>query len=103
MDDLDDAGFRCYKVNYRFNFVNPETGVHTQTIELLRGSVKWRKKKHRRAGHHYRDSYLSEFTWRERIKNVNMSDTLLKSIQEYSPPEVDKKFWLKLVDNYGTK
>ena len=29
MDGLDDTGFRHYKVNYRFNFLGPETDVHT--------------------------------------------------------------------------
>ena len=34
-------------VKYRLNFVDPVTLVHTQTVERMWGSAKWRNKKHR--------------------------------------------------------
>ena len=34
-DDLDDAGFKHYKVNHHFNFLDSGTGVPTKMIEQL--------------------------------------------------------------------
>lgn len=42
--ELENAGFNHFKVNYRYNFVDPETGTHTQTVERMWGSAKWRNK-----------------------------------------------------------
>jgi len=41
------AGFQHFTVNHRYNFIDPETSAHTQTIERLWGSTKWRNKSHR--------------------------------------------------------
>ena len=38
--DLEKAGFQHIKVDYRYNFVDANTGVHTQNIERLWGSAK---------------------------------------------------------------
>lgn len=40
INNLDDADFKHYKVKHYFNFLDPETGVHTLTIEQLWGSAK---------------------------------------------------------------
>ncbi|KAF0752823.1 dual specificity protein phosphatase CDC14B-like [Aphis craccivora] len=37
-------GFDHYTVNHLYNFFDPTTGAHTQMIERLWGSAKWRNK-----------------------------------------------------------
>ena len=41
------------------NFIDPGTGVHTQTVERMWGSAKWRNKRHRGTARHHFESYLS--------------------------------------------
>ena len=35
-------GFLYAKVNHKYYFIDPDTGVHTQTVERMWGSAKWR-------------------------------------------------------------
>ena len=51
------------KVNHKYNFIDPDTGVHTRTVERMWGSAKWKNKRHKRTERHYLESYLSEFLW----------------------------------------
>ena len=66
-DEWLNAGFQHFKVNHRYNFIDPETSIHTQTIERLWGSAKWRNECHRGTARHYLKSYLSEFIWRREV------------------------------------
>ena len=45
--ELEEAGFSHMTVNHRYNFLDPDSGVHTQGIERLWGSAKWRNKRQR--------------------------------------------------------
>ena len=69
--------FSHLTVNHHYNFVDPETGAHTQSIESL-----WREaeKKNKQYGTHRRmlDSYLCEFLWR---KNQGKEDLLEKNLE----------------------
>ena len=71
-DELLNAGFQHFKVNHRYNFIDSETSVHTQTIKRLWGSAKWRNKCHRETARHYLKSYLSEFIWRQEVGEENI-------------------------------
>jgi hypothetical protein len=53
-------------VNHSVNFVDPQTGIHTQHIESYWNQVKVKLKRMRGCATHQIDSYLSEFMWRER-------------------------------------
>ena len=55
--ELEEAvGFEHFKVNHHFNFVDPQTGVRTQNVERMWGSVNWRNKRHRGKARHHLDS-----------------------------------------------
>ena len=75
--ELEEAGFEHFKVNHRYNFVDPDTGVHTQTVERMWGHAKWRNKKQRGTARHLLESYLVEFMWRKHIGKDNAFKSLL--------------------------
>ena len=87
-DQLELAGFEHFKVNHRFNFVDSQTGAHTQTVERMWGSAKWRNKKHRGTARHHLDSYLVEFMWRHSIDNNDPFESIINVIKTYCPPEI---------------
>ncbi|KAF0743650.1 DDE Tnp IS1595 domain-containing protein [Aphis craccivora] len=80
-DELTREGYTHSTVNYSNNFVDPVTGVHTQHIERVWGSAKWRNKKHRGTRRHHLESYLAEFIWRQNIKGEPF-DNIMKNISE---------------------
>ena len=87
-DELQEAGFEHYKVNHRFNFVDPETGVHTQNIERMWGSAKWRNKKHRGTARQHLESYLAEFMCRQdgKLSGKDQFEWCLNLIASFCPP-----------------
>ena len=75
-------------VNHRYNFVDPTTQAHTQTIERTWRSAKKRNKKQSGTARQMIDTYLAEFLWRERTKhrNLNPFNEILRAIIEFEPP-----------------
>lgn len=86
-NELEEAGFEHFKVNHRFNFIDPTTGAHTQTIERLWGSAKWRNKKQRGTARHHLDSYLAEFMCRQEARNEDPFEWTLEMIVNLWPPQ----------------
>lgn len=84
-------GFLHAKVNHKYNFIDPDTGVPTQTVERMWGSAKWRNKRHRGTARHHLESYLSEFIWRQhQVKeNRDCFESMLNSISAHFPPKSD--------------
>ena len=60
------------QVNHKYNFVDPDTGAHTQNIERLWRSAKERNKKHSGTHRSMLDSYISEFLWRQKHKKNHL-------------------------------
>lgn len=84
-------GFQHAKVNHKYNFIDPDTGVHTQTVERMWGSAKWRNKRHRGTARHHLESYLSEFIWRQHQIKENRAcfESMLNSISTLFPLKSD--------------
>ena len=86
-NNMEKEGFQHATVNHHFNFIDPESGTHTQTVERMWGSIKWRNKRHRGTSRHHLESYLSEFIWRQNQTNENkdLFDSIFNSITEHFP------------------
>ena len=84
-------GFQHAKVNHKYNFIDPDTGVHTQTVERMWGNAKWRNKRHRGTARHHLESYLAEFIWRtNQVKeNRDCFESILNSISVHFPTKSD--------------
>ncbi|XP_060864281.1 uncharacterized protein LOC132940567 [Metopolophium dirhodum] len=85
-NNLQQVGFKHNTVNHTYNFVDPDTGAHTQHIERLWGSAKWGNKKRRGTNRNFLESYLAEFMWRTRLGEQDAFETILKDISEFWPP-----------------
>ena len=77
-------GYRHYTVNHSVEFVNKETGQHTNTIES-----QWQKfeQAHKqRYGTHrgLLNSYMEEFLWRKK----------------FGGPDIYFHFWNQITENY---
>lgn len=86
-EELEKAGFVHLTVNHKYNFVDPVSKVHTQNIERLWGSAKWRNKCHRGTTRKHLESYLAEFEWRHCTKQEHFS-AILEAIKNFSPPKI---------------
>lgn len=84
--EIEREGYQHLKVNHSYNFIDPTTGAHTQKIERLWGSAKWRNKKHRGTARHHLNSYLAEFMWRRKHAGKDLFVSVLTAIGEYWPP-----------------
>uniref|UniRef100_A0A0N5BLZ0 DDE_Tnp_IS1595 domain-containing protein n=1 Tax=Strongyloides papillosus TaxID=174720 RepID=A0A0N5BLZ0_STREA len=78
-------GYEHLQVNHKFNFVDPETGAHTQNIERVWRSVKERNKRQCGTRRSMLESYMFEFSWRKRNKENAFKQILadIKDFHEY--------------------
>jgi len=82
--------YQHYTVNHSENFVDPETGAHTQTIE---GTWSYFKRMHRERGGTARTlfvDYVTEFCWRKRYKGPDVLYHLWSNIKEVHPLEAEE-------------
>ena len=73
-------------VNHTENFVDPTTGTHTQTIESFWHVYKMQNK--RQCGAHRSlvdNSYLREFVWRQRYRNMDLFMQIINDMSQFHP------------------
>ncbi|CAI4221049.1 unnamed protein product [Auanema sp. JU1783] len=70
-------------VNHRYNFVDPESGAHTNNIEGLWNVAKSKFKKMWGVHTKMLDSYLCEFMWRKRNQNKDLFDVIFDDINHF--------------------
>ncbi|CAF1073400.1 unnamed protein product [Brachionus calyciflorus] len=76
-----DKNFEHFTVNHNLFFVNPENGVHTNSIESVWNSAKVHIKLMRGVSRDYLQSYLLEFCWRRSISRIATRFKLIKDSQ----------------------
>ena len=79
-------GLTHLQVNHTYNFVDPVTGAHTQNIENSWKNAKSRNKRQHGTHRAMVDSYLCEWMWRQRNRNVNLFDKIFQDIAIHFPP-----------------
>jgi len=81
-DCLGKKGYVHMSVNHSLHFKDPETGVHTNTVEgmwnqVRRGLPKFGTRKE------YYDTYLAEFIVRNRFGNENFFDYFISNLHKF--------------------
>lgn len=66
------VGFNDLAVNLGLHFVDLQTGVYTQNLERSWISAKERNKRHNGTHRHMLDSYLFEWIWKQRYRNLDL-------------------------------
>lgn len=79
---LIENGFIHQTVNHSIQFINPETGVHTQNIESYWSKMKLRGKKMKGIHKRQLKSYLSEYMWRDNMRGCSF-ENLINLINSY--------------------
>ena len=82
---LNQLGYIHLSVNHSKNFVDPDSGAHTNTIEGVRALVKKKLKSMSGTLSEYIPSYLDEFTWCRNFGKDRAFEQLLENIAEQFP------------------
>ena len=82
---LNQLGYIHVSVNHSKNFVDPDSGAHTNTIEGVWALVKKKLKWMSGTLYEYIPSYLDEFTWFRNFGKDQAFEQLLKDIAEQFP------------------
>ena len=82
---LNQLGYIHVSVNHSKNFVDPDSGAHTNTIEGVWALVKKKLKWMCGTLYEYIPSYLDEFTWFQNFGKDQAFEQLLKDIAEQFP------------------
>ena len=84
-DKLGTVGFQHLTVNHSYNFIDPHTGAHTNSIE----SLWWQIKQQPSETHTRRNKWnphLTEYMWRQYHREEDLYAALLTDISQlYSP------------------
>ena len=79
---LNQLGYIHLSVNHSKNFVDPDSGAHTNTIECMWALVKKKLKSMSRTLYKYIPSYLDEFTWFWNFGKERAFEQLLEELAE---------------------
>lgn len=83
---IPNAAYTHETVNHTYNFVDPASGAHTQTIERTWRSAKRGNKKRSGTCRQLLDSYLCEYMWRTRLNGRDAFEAILTDIAAFIPP-----------------
>lgn len=81
-DCLDDEGFVHYSVNHSLHFKDPDTGVHTNTVEGMWNQVRRSLPKFGTKKEYYH-AYLAEFVIRNRFRSTKFFDYFIDHLHEF--------------------
>lgn len=88
--ELDVANFEDFKVKHDFTFTDPDTGCNIQVFKPVLESSKWKNKKRRITAKQHFDSYVAEYCWRQKHRDEDLFEAVLRTISELWPPEIEK-------------
>ena len=77
--------YQHYTVNHSENFVDPDTGAYTQTIESTWNQFKRRHKEEMGTARHLLVSYIFQFVWKRQFGGRSAMFHLWSQIQELYP------------------
>jgi transposase-like protein len=84
---IGDFGLNHRRVNHRYNFLDPLSGAHTQTIERSWRSAKARNERQYGTSREMLESYIAEFMWRSRLNGRDPFEAILEDMAAYFPPQ----------------
>ncbi|KYN50401.1 hypothetical protein ALC57_00038, partial [Trachymyrmex cornetzi] len=84
-DCLNNEGFQHLTVNHSYNFVDPDTGAHTQHIERIWREVRGNIPRYGRREDHF-VRYLAEFLFKRAYDYAERIETFFDIIAEMYPP-----------------
>lgn len=87
LDRDEDMQYVHLTVNHSQNFIDPISGAYTQTIESVWAAAKRRNKKECGTSRSLLDSYLCEFMYRQRYREVDLFQQIFTDIVAFWPPE----------------
>jgi len=79
--------YEHYTVNHSRNFVDPETGAHTQGIEGTWAQFKERHKEQHGTARNLFSTYINQFVWRKQFNGPDVMYYLWSQIKEMYPIE----------------
>ncbi|XP_018368673.1 PREDICTED: uncharacterized protein LOC108764789 [Trachymyrmex cornetzi] len=84
-DCLNNEGFQHLTVNHSYNFVDPETGAHTQHIEHVWREVRGNIPRYGRREYHF-EGYLAEFLFKRAYDYAERIEIFFDIIAKLYPP-----------------
>ena len=85
-NNVGNQGFNQLMVNHLLNFVDLNTGAHTQSVESIWSGAKICNNKVFGTHCTLLDSYLCEYMWHRRTVGRNRFDTILQNIVDFWSP-----------------
>ena len=80
-DCLNDKGYDQFTVNHSLNFVDPDTGAHTQHQKYMVGSRA--KFAHRETSKDLFESFLQEFVWPQHYGEDSFGNSMKHIVELY--------------------
>uniref|UniRef100_A0A914CQ65 ISXO2-like transposase domain-containing protein n=1 Tax=Acrobeloides nanus TaxID=290746 RepID=A0A914CQ65_9BILA len=83
--------YQYLKVNHTYNFVDPDTGAHTQTIESTWQKLKQKHKERYGTNRKLFGTYIVEFLFRRKFNGPDMLYHMCQFITKHYPVEIDER------------